>query len=476
MGTPVEVEIWPKETGIRDLPSDWQPLSVPEMRRVQSLWRERRERALDSAELRAFTDQLSREWAIETGVIENLYDIDRGVTMALIEQGFSAAVIEPGSVDKEPNYVLVLLHDQQNALEGLFDFVASRRPLSTGYVKELHAAMTRSQGSVKALDAAGNVVDAPMLHGEYKQLPNYPRRGDKVFLYCPPEHTAAEMDRLVEMHLRHDEQGVAPEVQAAWLHHRFTQIHPFQDGNGRVARALASLVLIRAGLFPLVVPRDEKSVYIDVLERADAGELRPLVVLIARRQETAFRRAGVLLARLAPDSASPEEAIAKLAEAVANSDEARTARYSSRVNALGTTLLNTLNQRFVAAKDALAAVFPGADIRASSLGTPTTLETLSDMILVLRNVRLSQPIWSVEYGCNFHADAHLVLVAYAAGQGLDEAVHATAALGFGDTWELLGDEDFSWYVSEDQSSALTRAAVWARDLVAPTLDRIRKAM
>jgi Fic family protein len=46
-------------------------------------------------------------------------------------------------------------------------------------------------------------------------------------------------------------------VQAAWLHHRFTQIHPFADGNGQVARAIASLVFIEAGWFPLILKRDE---------------------------------------------------------------------------------------------------------------------------------------------------------------------------------------------------------------------------
>ena len=43
-----------------------------------------------------------------------------------------------------------------------------------------------------------------------------------------------------------------PEVEAAWLHHRFGQIHPFQDGNGRVARALATMIFLRAGFVPLV--------------------------------------------------------------------------------------------------------------------------------------------------------------------------------------------------------------------------------
>jgi Fic family protein len=136
-----------------------------------------------------------------------------------------------------------------------------------------------------------------MLHGQWKQQPNYPTRNGNVYFYCPPEHTASEMDQLVAMHLSH--QDVPPEVEAAWLHHRFTQIHPFQDGNGRVARALASLVLIRAELFPLVVPREEKGIYLESLERADAGDLRSLVLLIARRQEVAFNKANELLRNLA---------------------------------------------------------------------------------------------------------------------------------------------------------------------------------
>ncbi len=295
MPEPNAVEIWPMATGILDLPSNWTSLEVPALRGVEAEWNERREAALGSEELATFTEQLNREWAIETGVIENLYDIERGVTTVLIEQGFSTAVMEHGSVNKDPQEILALLNDQKDALEGLFDFVAQRRPLRVGYIKELHGAMTRSQTIVKARDINGNEVEIPMLHGEWKTQPNYPVRDGHVYHYCPPDHTAAEMERLVAMHLQHE--GVPPEIEAAWLHHRFTQIHPFQDGNGRVARSLASLVLIRAGLFPLVVPRDEKSIYLESLERADSGDLRSLVLLTARRVEQAYARARELLRR-----------------------------------------------------------------------------------------------------------------------------------------------------------------------------------
>jgi hypothetical protein len=77
-------------------------------------------------------------------------------------------------------------------------------------------------------------------------------------------------------------------VEAAWLHHRFTQIHPFQDGNGRVARVLASLIFIRHNWFPLVLTRDDRDDYIRSLEQADSGDLEDLITLFARAQKQAF--------------------------------------------------------------------------------------------------------------------------------------------------------------------------------------------
>jgi len=82
---------------------------------------------------------------------------------------------------------------------------------------------------------------------------------------------------MIQMHEEHTTRGVPPEVETAWLHHRFTQIHPFEDGNGRVARAIASLVFIKARWFPLVIRSADKARYIDALEQADAGNLEPLV-------------------------------------------------------------------------------------------------------------------------------------------------------------------------------------------------------
>ena len=154
-----------------------------------------------------------------------------------------------------------------------------------------------------------------MLHGTYKEWPNNPTRPDgKEHQYCPPEHVAAEMDRLIGLHQTHRTADVAPDVSAAWLHHRFTQIHPFQDGNGRVARAITSLVLISAGWFPLVVTRDDRSRYIEALGDADEGNLVPLANLIAKLQRKQFLRA----LSIAEEVQSQDQQLEQMLEAISD--------------------------------------------------------------------------------------------------------------------------------------------------------------
>ena len=284
-------EIWRADTGITDYEGDLQALAASEAPGIRAVWSDQRNRLQGSSQLAEFTERLSREWAIETGIIEDLYDIERGVTQTLIERGFQAELLSHGSTNKPREFVLQLLRDQKEALEGVFAFVRSERPLTVGYIKELHAALMRSQLTTEAIDQFGNLIDVPLIKGDWKRLPNYPAREGTIYKYCSPEHVASEMDRLISIHDRHLDQGVSAEVAAAWFHHGFTQSHPFQDGNGRVARALASLIMIKDGLFPLVVTRDDRDNYIGALEAADAGDLKPLVDLFARLQRIQFARA-----------------------------------------------------------------------------------------------------------------------------------------------------------------------------------------
>ena len=320
--------IWNPSTGITDLEGDTARLAATEIPGIRAVWKDQRTLLQGTKLLSDFNERLAREWAIETGVIENLYEVDRGVTQTLIEQGFRAELLTHGSTNRPREFVLKLLADQKRALDGVFDFVKSERVLSTSWIRELHAVLLRSQNVTEGIDSLGRDVEMPLIQGDWKKLPNSPVRDGVLYAYCPPEQVASEMDRLVAMHLQHDARGAPTEVQAAWLHHRFAQIHPFQDGNGRIARAIASLVLIKGGLFPLVVTRDDRTNYLDALEAADDGDLEPLVALIVRLQRVQFAKATAVSEAIRSEKADEREALAGLLEAVNKKADQRRKEYA----------------------------------------------------------------------------------------------------------------------------------------------------
>ena len=354
-----DYEIWPRVTGITDLPAESSLLALQSMQELRVAWAEQRKSLRDKQVLSSFTEQLNRMWAIETGQIENLYNIERGVTQALIEHGIQSSLLEPGSVDKPPDYVIRIIQDQHDALDGLFQYVKQERPLTVSYIKDLHAAMTRSQLTTEALDSTGAHIEIPLRRGEWKIHPNFPVFGGRRFMYCPPEQTQSEMERLVEMHHRHVELGLAAEIQAAWLHHRFTQIHPFQDGNGRVARALATLVLIKAGMFPLVVSRDDKDEYLRLLELADRGNLRPFILFLGRLQDAQYQRARITLARSGVPPSSAVEAAEALGVTLRHGIDHRKAQVISAMNRIHAEVIQRVEQVFSSAIETLRAVQPG---------------------------------------------------------------------------------------------------------------------
>ncbi len=275
---------------ITDLPEDWGKFQSPELYSLASVWKEQHAQLTESSSVKEFNERLLREWSIETGILERLYTIDRGVTRLLIEQGIDASLIPHDATDVPVNELILVIEDHREALEGLFDFVGNRRQLSVNYIRQLHQVITRNQKYVEGKDQFGNIVQMEIQRGQWKRFPNNPTRPDgSIHEYCPPIHVQSEMDKLIEFFNAH--QNIPPEINAAWLHHRFTQIHPFQDGNGRVARALATIVFLQAEWFPLVINRDQRSEYIHALESADTGDLAALIAIFGQNAKRAFSRA-----------------------------------------------------------------------------------------------------------------------------------------------------------------------------------------
>lgn len=473
--------IWNLETGITDFELPWEKLAAPETKGIRDIWIRQQEQLQGTGLIEKFTARLTREWAIETGVIENLYDIDRGITQSLIERGFSTDLLPHGSTNKPVAYVVNLLEDQKDALEGVFDFVSQRRKLSASYIKELHAALVRSQDFTEGQDPSGRYVQIPLIKGDWKSRPNFPTRNGVKFIYCPPEHVAAEMDRLVAMHLQHMESGVAPEVEAAWLHHRFSQIHPFQDGNGRVSRALASMVLLAAGLFPLVVTRDDKTRYLDTLEKADEGDLSQLVKLISRLQQAEFLKASSLTDNVLTESHTISEAISGLTEL---SRKKRTSHLGAldNVRPLAKALEAEAQAQFQKLAPDLRPIMQnlreGGDVRvfASSdtgASSPTKLpihanpEVYQSWITLElawhRKVRLSYAFYGIGRQLNGSMVCEPILQYYASAEDKSPAEQLPLTTG-----------EFVFFYTEVQDQLLQRFRPWSEDVLVEVLRSLEK--
>lgn len=355
--------IWNPNTGITDFEVDPNTLGASEIPGIRESWKEQQTQLDGTQQLSEFTERLGREWAIETGIIENLYDIDRGVTQTLIEHGFQAELLEHGSTNKPREYVLQLLRDQKDTLDGLFDFVKSERRLTTSYIKELHAALLRSQETTEGFDTIGRYVDIPLIKGAWKKQENYPVRNGVKYTYCPPEQVESEMDRLIDLHSCHVRDGVPSEVQAAWLHHRFTQIHPFQDGNGRVARALASLILLKDGLFSLVITRDGRKNYIEALEVADKGDPAPLVHVFVKSQSRQFKKASKISEEVLSERRGTSFALRVLLEEAEDRENNFQTRIESHAKTIEEDLENRLEELVQDITKALGKIPTGSTVR-----------------------------------------------------------------------------------------------------------------
>ena len=240
---------------------------------------------------RHFLDRLTRRWAIETGIIEGLYTLDRGVTETLVMRGISAELIEQSATNKDPRELARILRDHQDAMTGVYQQIREGRPITRSAIRQLHATLTTSQRTYRAIDQFGNWFDKKLDHGAFKMLPNNPTRPDgETHEYCPPEQVDSELDNLLEWYGAYirDDAHYHPLLTAAWLHHRFTQIHPFADGNGRVVRALLTWHLAQQHYLPVVITRDGRAEYITALECADDGDLAPFVDLLAVLQKQAI--------------------------------------------------------------------------------------------------------------------------------------------------------------------------------------------
>ena len=129
-------------------------------------------------------------------------------------------------------------------------------PLTQNFIRTLHKTLLREDYMVYSNLPTG-VQTSYVIHAGR-------------FEYASPEETPGLMSDLVDWYNKAEQEGkLSPVELAALFHYRYIRIHPFEDGNGRIARLMMNYILTRHD-YPMVVVRSrKKSEYIEALHQAD---------------------------------------------------------------------------------------------------------------------------------------------------------------------------------------------------------------
>ena len=144
-------------------------------------------------------------------------------------------------------------------------------PLTENFIRTLHQTLLREDYTVYR-NLPDGVPTSYVIHaGKYKTRPNsvITRYGDR-FEYASPEETPSLMADLVDWYNKAELEGkLTPIELAALFHYRYIRIHPFEDGNGRIARLMVNFILSRHN-YPMIVVRSrKKSEYLEALHQSD---------------------------------------------------------------------------------------------------------------------------------------------------------------------------------------------------------------
>lgn len=216
--------------------------------------------------------KLKIDWTYNSNSIEGS-TLTRGDTHFFLTEGLT--------VEGKPFKDFIDTKNHSNALDWLYEILKDKRELSEGVVKELNALLLYGLESTPATNSLGQKVDKKANAGQYKNQPNHVllANGD-IHYYVEPILVQAQMQELIEW-INENIDKIHPIAVVSILHYNLVRIHAFDDGNGRGARILMNLVLIKKGFFPAVIKTERKRKYLEAIHEADKGDINPFIQFIA---------------------------------------------------------------------------------------------------------------------------------------------------------------------------------------------------
>jgi Fic family protein len=245
-------------------------------------------RPLPTAAVRRLHEQLTVEWIYNSNAIEG-NTLSLRETQLILETGLTI-----GGKSLREHFEVI---NHKDAIAYVEDLASQRTSLTPFHVRQIHKLVMAKIDDENA--------------GQYRQLPvRIAAAGHE-----PPE--AWQAPGLVEAWatwLTGPALDLHPVVRAALAHHRLVSIHPFLDGNGRTARLVMNLLLMREGYPPTIILKVDRRQYYRVLAQADQGQEGPLANFVGRAVE---RSLTLYLEACTPqtEATSPEAAWLPLREA-----------------------------------------------------------------------------------------------------------------------------------------------------------------
>jgi Fic family protein len=233
-------------------------------------------RPLPAAAVRRLSEQLTIEWIYNSNAIEGS-TLSLRETQLILEQGITI-----GGKSLREHFEVI---NHQEAIQMVESLAQQQAPLTAFHARQLHAVVLAKIDDENA--------------GQYRTMPV--RIVGAAHEPPPPWDIAAQMADWAGW-LQEQEGVMEPVALAALAHHKLAAIHPFIDGNGRTARLVMNLVLLRAGYPPAIIARANRRQYYRALAQADGGKPGPLVNLAGRAVE---RSLTLYLEACTPQTAPP---------------------------------------------------------------------------------------------------------------------------------------------------------------------------
>lgn len=201
--------------------------------------------------------------------IKNIHN-SNAIEGNLLDYGETRMVVEEGlTITGKPLKDSLEARNLAHAMD-FFEELATKidQPLRIMEIRQIHQSILRDIDDDNA--------------GKYRQV-EVEISGSK---FRPPSHisVSSEMEKfglwLENAISNKGEPSDNPIVLAATSHAWFVYIHPFIDGNGRTARILMNLVLMRYGYPIAVITKDDRHRYYDALEESQSSDLTPFISLL----------------------------------------------------------------------------------------------------------------------------------------------------------------------------------------------------